>query len=315
MEYKVEEIRFKSSDDKSMINAKILSPADERKVKGIVQFCHGMCEYFDKYMEFYKFMIEKGYVVCGHDHIGHGLSIKNESDRGFFGEKDGYKYLIEDTKKMTDVVRKRFPYEHLFMLGHSMGSLIARNYAAKYGDNLKGLLLCGTVGPQPLIDSAISFSNLIISRKGERYRSRKLYQLALDFANSNFKPVANKFDWTTSDESEVEITENDEKQNFMFTASGYRDLFKLVKFANSERVIKTVPKILPIYFFSGTEDPVGEKGAGVKRAVKLYKAAKIKNVSIKLYDCCRHEMLREHNRKEVFRDVLDYIDLIRFGEE
>lgn len=315
MEYKVEELYFKSSNGKNNIYAKILSPINIGKVKGVVQFCHGMCEYFDKYTEFYKFLLENDYVVCGHDHIGHGLSIEKESDRGFFAEKDGYKFLIEDTKKMTDIIRERYPYEPLFMIGHSMGSFIARNYAAKYGDKLKALLLCGTIGPQPLIDSAISLSNLIINRRGERYRSRKLYQLALDFANSNFKPIANKFDWTTSDESEVEITENDEKQNFMFTASAYRDLFKLVKFANSERVIKTVPKNLPIYFFSGKEDPVGEKGAGVKRAVKLYKNAKIKNVSLKLYDGCRHEMLRERNRKEVFKDVLDYIDLIRFGEE
>ena len=169
MEYKVEEFYFKSSNGSTNVYAKILTPIDSRKIKGIVQFSHGMCEYFDKYMDFHKFMLENGYVVCGHDHIGHGLSIKTESDKGFFAEKDGYKYLIEDLKKMTDLVRKRFPYEPIFMLGHSMGSLIARNYAAKYGENLKGLLLCGTVGPQSLIDSAINLSNLIIKRKGERY--------------------------------------------------------------------------------------------------------------------------------------------------
>lgn len=314
MEYKVEELYFKSSNGKNKVYAKILSPIDTRKVKGIIQFCHGMCEYFDKYMEFYKFMIENGYVVCGHDYIGHGLSIENPSERGFFAERDGYKYLIEDVKNMTDILRERYPYEPLFMIGHSMGSLIARNYAAKYGENIKALLLCGTVGPVALIDSAISLSNLVISKKGERYRSRKLYQLSLDFANG-FNPKSQKFDWTTSDEKEAEITVNDERQNFIFTASAYRDLFKLVKLANSERVIKTVPKNLPIYFFSGSKDPVSENGAGVKRAVKLYKNAKIKNVSFKLYDGCKHEMFRERIRKDVFKDVLDYIDLIRFGEE
>lgn len=315
MEYKVEEMFFKSSNGKNQIYAKILTPIDTRKIKGIILFSHGMCEYFDKYMEFHKFMLENGYVVCGHDHIGHGLSAKKESDKGFFAEKDGYKFLIEDLKKMTDIVKERFPYEPLFLIGHSMGSLIARNYAAKYGDNIKGLLLCGSIGPQPLIDSVINLSNVIISRKGERYRSRKLYQIATDFANSNFKPISSEFDWTSSDEDEVLLTAEDKKQKFMFTASAYKDLFKLIKLANSSRVIKTVPKNLPIYFFSGKEDPVGERGAGVKRAVKLYKSEKIKNVSLKLYENCRHEMLRERNRKEVFKDVLDYIDLIRFGEE
>ena len=274
MEYKVEEIFFKSSNGKSKIYAKILSPIDSRKIKGIIQFSHGMCEYFDKYIEFHKYMLSKGYVVCGHDHIGHGSSIKNESDKGFFAEKDGYKYLIEDLKKMTDVVRERYPYEPLFLLGHSMGSLIARNYAAKYGKNIKALLLCGTVGPQPLVDSAINLANVIIKQKGERYRSRLLYKLAIDFANASFKPHINKFDWTTSDEVEATINVNDEKQNFLFTSSGYKDLFKLVKFANSERVIKTIPKELPIYFFSGKEDPVGEKGIGIKRAANYIKNKK-----------------------------------------
>lgn len=315
MEYRVEELYFKSSNGKSDLYAKILSPIDSRKIKGIIQFSHGMCEYFDKYMEFYKYMLENGYVVCGHDAIGHGFSVKNESDRGFFAEKDGYKYLIEDLKKMTDIIKERYPYEPLFLIGHSMGSLIARNYVAKYGKNIKALILCGTVGPQPLIDSAISFANMIIKRKGERYRSRKLYQIALDFANLNFKPSAYKFDWTTRDEESVKFSENDELQNFIFTASGFKDLFKLVKLANSDKVIKTVPKDLPIYFFSGTLDPVGEKGVGVKRAVKLYKTEKIKNVSIKLYKDARHEVLRETNKLEVFEDILNCIDLVRFGEE
>ena len=145
MEYKVEELYFKSSNGISDIYAKILSPIDSRKIKGIIQFSHGMCEYFNKYMEFHKFMLENGYVVCGNDHIGHGFSIKNESDKGFFAEREGYKFLIEDLKKMNDVIRERYPYEPLFLIGHSMGSLIARNYAAKYGKDLKGLLLCGTV--------------------------------------------------------------------------------------------------------------------------------------------------------------------------
>ena len=315
MEYKVEEINFKSSNEKNIVYAKILSPVDTRKVKGIVQFCHGMCEYFDKYFDFYKFLLENGYVVCGHDSIGHGDSFKNESDRGFFAEKDGYKYLIEDAKKMTNEVRKRYPYEPLFLLGHSMGSLILRCYVSKYGDNVDGLLVCGTIGPQALIDSAISLSNIIIKRKGERYRSRQLNRILMDFANLGFNSTETNFEWTTSDKDAVNETANDPKQNFIFTASAFRDLFKLVKLANSDKLVKTIPKKLPIHFFSGALDPVGEKGVGVKRAVKLYTNAKIKNVSFKLYDKCRHEMLRERSKKQVYKDRLDWIALIRFGEE
>ena len=314
MEYKVEEISFKSSNGTDEVYAKILSPIDKRKVKGIIQVCHGMCEYFDKYMEFYKFMLANDYVVCGHDMIGHGRSVKYDSGRGFFAEKDGYRYLIEDVKKMNQLVRKRYPYEPLFLLGHSMGSLIVRNYIAKYGEGIVGVMLCGTIGPQPLIDSGIQLSNLVIKRKGERYRSRVLYKTFNDFACIGFKresPLA----WTTSDKKELEKTMQDSSQRFIFTASGFKDLFQLVKYANDEKTIAAVPKTLPILFFSGAEDPCGERGLGVKRAVRLYKNAKLKNITLKLYPKCRHEMLREVNRKEVFRDVLDWVELIRFGEE
>lgn len=315
MEYKVEEIEFKSSNEKNIIHGKILSPIDARKVKGIVLFCHGMCEYFEKYIEFHKFVLERDYVVCGYDAIGHGESIKHDSDRGFFDEKDGYKYLIEDVKKMVNEVRKRYPYEPLFLIGHSMGSLVVRCYVAKYGEDLTGLLLCGTVGPQPLIDSGINLANMIIKRKGERYRSRILNNVFFNYANIGFSSDKCKYSWATSDEVAAKVIEEDPKQNFIFTASGFKDLFKLVKLANSTKVIKTVPKDLPILFFSGKDDPVGEKGIGVKRAVSLYKSEKIKDVNYKLYEKARHEMLREKEKNKVYKDILDWIELIRFGEE
>ncbi len=314
MEYKVEELSFPSTNGKDEVYAKILSPIDSSKIKGIIQFCHGMCEYFDKYMEFFKYMLENGYVVCGHDMIGHGKTAKYDSDKGFFAEKDGYKYMIADTKTMTDLVRERFPYPMLFLMGHSMGSLVARNYAAKFGKDLNGLLLCGTVGPQPLIDSAIRLSNFIIRKKGERYRSRVLYQTFNDFACIGFKGES-KLAWTTSDEEQLKETIMDDKQNFIFTASGFRDLFKLVKYANAEKTIETIPKSLPVLLFSGEEDPVGERKLGVNRVARLLKHAKLKNVTVKLYPKCRHEMLREVNRKQVFREVLDWVEQIRFGEE
>ncbi len=314
MEYKVEEFYFKSSNGANDIHAKILSPMDTTKIRGIIQVCHGMCEFFDKYMDFYTFLIEQNFVVCGHDMLGHGKSAKRDSDKGFFAEKDGYKYLIRDAKKMTTLVRKRYPNQDLFLMGHSMGSLIARNYASKYGKNLSGLILCGTVGPQPLIDSAIKIANLIIRRKGERYRSRVLYKIFNDFANLGFKEKKT-LAWTTSDIEELEKTESHLDELFIFTASGFKDLFRLVKYANAEKVIETIPKSLPIFFFSGTDDPIGEKGLGVKRAYKLYQKAKIQNVTIKLYPKGRHEMLKEVNRNDVFHDILKWIEKVEDGKK
>ena len=155
----INDISFKSTNNNNKVYAKIIVPQTS-EIRGIMQISHGMCEYFDKYHEFTEFLVSKGFVVCGHDHLGHGNSINSPEELGFFGVNNGYKYLIEDTKKVTDITKKyinelvnkdttqsakkEIPY---ILFGHSMGSLIARCYSAKYGSELSGLILCGTVRP------------------------------------------------------------------------------------------------------------------------------------------------------------------------
>lgn len=297
---------LESSNGIYKVHGKFLFPTDG-EIKGIIQFSHGMCEYIDKYSDFFEYMVKKGFVVVGHDHIGHGDSINTIEDRGYFGEKDGYKSMIEDLKKVTDMIKCEFQNKPLFIVAHSMGSLIARCYAAKYGNELTGLILCGTVGPNPLAKAGIRMSNLIADKKGERYRSNKLFELSLKYANIKFMPAKTRFDWATSDESEVGRHVRDEKGNFVFTARGFNDLFHLVLLANSDKVIKTVPKRLPIIFMSGDNDPIGENGSGVERAVKKYKDLGLMNIRIKLYEGKRHELLKEINKHAIYEDIYKWI--------
>lgn len=306
MDYEVEEIVFKSSNKINTVHGKILKPT-QGEIKGVIQVCHGMCEYFDKYHAFTDYLIENGFIVCGHDHIGHGDSVNSLDERGFFAHRDGYKFLIEDTKRLSDIVKEKYPTDSYYLFGHSMGSLIARCYAAKFGTSLNGLIICGTVGPQPLVGAGIKLAKLIANAKGELFRSKKLYNLALDFANIKFLPVQTRYDWISSDEEEVTRHISDEKSNFIFTVSGFEDLFHLALLANSEKVIKTVPKELPILFISGACDPLGENGTGVKNAIKLYKEAGVISIKCKLYENCRHELMREKNKKDVYKDICEWI--------
>ena len=205
MEFETKELYFNSSNKENRVYAKIIEPKNVT-IKGIVQICHGMCEYFDKYNHFSEFLASNGYIVCGHDHIGHGNSINSKDDLGFFAKREGYKYLIEDTKNFTDIVRNH--YSELlkegnikyYLFGHSMGSFISRCYVAKYGDGINGLILCGTIGPQPLINAGINLAQTMSDKKGDHYRSKKLYDMALDFANISFIPASTRFDWISSDE-------------------------------------------------------------------------------------------------------------------
>ncbi len=309
MWFEEERFVFDSANGIYKVHGKLVKPLDP-DVKGIVQISHGMCEYIDKYDDFAQHLVARGFAVIGHDHIGHGDSVNQIEDYGFFGSKDGYKSMIEDLKKVTDVVKERYPDKPLYLLGHSMGSLIARCYAAKYGAGLSGLILCGTVGPQPLVKAGIKFADLLATQKGEKYRSKMLYDVSLNFANIKFLPAKTRFDWVTSDEEELKKHIEDKKGQFIFTAKGYSDLFHLVSLANSEMLIKTVPKGLKIIFMSGDEDPVGENGEGVQKAVELYVKLGLESVELKLYPNKRHELLKEKNKKQIFEDIINWINAI-----
>ena len=309
MWFEEEKILFDSTNSIYKVHGKIMKPINQ-DINGVIQISHGMCEYIDKYDDVANFFMKKGFVVAGHDHIGHGNSVNKTDDRGFFGSKDGYKSMIEDLKSMNNIIKEKFPNKPIYLLGHSMGSLIVRCYAAKYGNELSGLILCGTVGPQPLAKAGIKFANLLANQKGERYRSKMLYNISLDYANIKFLPAKTRYDWISSDEEEIQRHVKDERSNFIFTVKGFSDLFHLVNLANSEKVIKTVPKDLKIIFMSGNEDPVGENGNGVQRAFELYKELGLTNVEIKLYPKKRHELLKEKNKEEIFKDIYNWIQKV-----
>lgn len=298
----IEEIKYLSSDGEHEVYAKILIP--KKRTGGILQICHGMNGYIGKYDEFAKKFLENGYIVCGNTSIGHWDSVKYKNELGFFGEFNGYKYLIKDALKLTEIIKNKFPNENIILFGHSMGSFIARCCIAECGKNYCGAIFSGTAGPQPLANSGIQFADFIIQKKGYRYRSRKLYQVLFQFANREIENPNSDFAWVKATKS----NNDDPKSNFLFTVTGLRDILNLIKKCNSVSSINKIPKWLPIYFFAGTEDPVGEYGEGVKRAVKLYQKAEIKNVSCRLYEGDRHECFNEENGNEVIEDILNWID-------
>ncbi|MBQ9315088.1 MAG: alpha/beta fold hydrolase [Clostridia bacterium] len=304
MSYSVEELKYLSSDDEHKIYAKIFIPNGE--VKGIVQICHGMNGYIGKYDEVASYFADQGYVVCGNTHLGHKDSVNSSNELGFFGEFNGSKYLVDDVRKLTQIVEKKFPNKKLFLFGHSMGSFIARAYIIKYGKGLSGVIISATAGPQLFIDSGITFLNTVIAKKGYRFRSEKLYRIIFRAANRQIDSPKNDYAWVSkrAEEFVSSLTKN------LFTVTGLRDILLLIKKSNMQDEINKLPKDLPLYFFSGTEDPLGEYGDGVKRAVKLYEKAEIKDITMKLYEGNRHECLSEDNKAEVLKDMYEWIEKI-----
>ena len=277
-------------------------------VKGIVQIAHGMAEYSNRYADFAKYLCSRGYAVFINDHIGHGKSVSSRDDLGYFGEKDGWEILVKDVKALSDIAKKAYPQKPLIIFGHSMGSFIARSYSQKYGTDISAAIYCGTSGKNPAAGMGIKIAEFIAKRKGARYRSEFINSLAFGNYNKRIKDKRTDFDWLSTNTENVDKYVADPDCGYLFTAVGYKDLFSITKDVSSKMWYKNVPYILPILIISGSMDPVGNYGQGVRQVYDDLKKTGHKDVTMKIYEGLRHEILNETNREEVFDDVANWLD-------
>ena len=298
---------FKSSNDVSSITYYILTPEDV-EIRGVIQIAHGMCDYFSRYTVFAKYLCSLGFIVCGNDHLGHGASVSRETELGFFAPKNGWSCLVDDMKKLTDIMKARYPDLPFYLLGHSMGSLLARLYLPLYGKDIQGCILCGTVGPVPFARTGIRLADSVVHTKGMTYRSAFLSKMTFNNFNKKISQPNSMFAWLSRDKNTVELFQSDNKCNFVFTATGFRDLFTLVQKSNHVRCFRTTPHDVPILLIAGDKDPVGSYGDGVRTVARMYRAAGQKDVDVIFYKDGRHEILNELNHLDVFGDVSRWIE-------
>ena len=306
MNYIHKDITFPSSDGKNTIHAELFIPSDNN-ISAVVQISHGMMDYIGRYKGMAEAFCAKGIALCGHDHLGHGDSVKTPDDYGFFASRGGYDYVIDDVKRMNDLIRKEFLGVPVILLGHSMGSFIARLYALNYGDSVDGLIIHGTAGPNPILGAGMLIVKLLRAIKGERHRSKFVCSLADGGYNKGFDPAEGDGAWLTRDPSMVADRVGNPKNDFIFTLAGYEDLFHFLGNCNHESWFRGFSKSLPTLVVSGENDPVGGFGKGVRYVYDHLKENGA-SVELKLYPEARHELFMEINRDEVFADLIAWIE-------
>lgn len=302
----MQDIFYPSKDGKNTVHACLWKP--EGEARGVVQIIHGMCEYAERYAPFAKFLNENGFIVCADDHLGHGKSVKSAEDLGYFNDQRDYKIIIEDIHELKLTVHKETGELPWFVLGHSMGSFFCRNYIAIYGNEFKGAIIMGSgFKSKATLNTALFAVKLNAAFCGWRNRSKTIKKLAFGSYNKKFKPNRTANDWLSKDPSNVDAYEKDPLCGFDFTNNGYYILFSVIKAACSKKIISAVPKDLPVYFVAGELDPVGDYGGGVIKACNKFHKAGVKNVSITLYDGCRHEILNDVCKEQLQNDILEFI--------
>lgn len=301
------DIFYPSHDGETTLHACIWRPKGE--IKGVVQIIHGMCEYAERYAPFAEFLNSHGYLVCAEDHLGHGKSVKSESDLGYFNKQRSTKIVLDDIRALQLAVKKQTEGKPYFILGHSMGSFFCRKYISLYGADFDGAVIMGT-GFKDIftLTTASAFASINALFRGWRHRSKLIKKLAFGGYNKKFKPANGENDWLSKDEGNVSAYEADPLCGFPFTNNGYKILFGIIREACSHKTIEAVPKDLPVYFVAGKDDPVGDYGKGVEKAVKKFMEADIKDVSVTLYEDARHEILNDFCKEQVQEDILKFIE-------
>lgn len=307
MSYNYSELTFPSSDGKNKVFAEIYMPKT-KSAKGVIQLSHGMVDYVTRYTGLAEYLTDNGYIFAGNHHLGHGKTAATEEDFGYFAEKGGVDYLLRDLHSMNKHLRATFPTLPVIMLGHSMGSFLARLYAERYPHDIAGLIIHGTSGPNPLVRLGKLLVAIRRMAKGGRYRSSFITKMAFGSYNSHYPKSEGKLAWLTRDVQTVSGKYTDKYASFKFTLAAYRDLFDMIARSNSSEWFSKYPEELPTLIVSGTDDPVGNYGKGPTYVYKKLLMARRSKISLKLYEGARHELFNETNRNEVFSDLLAWID-------
>lgn len=309
MQSDAKEIYIRSADRFHRLHVVVWEP--KGKVRAIVQISHGMVEHVLRYQEFARYLNRQGILVIGNDHLGHGLSAQPLRDFGYFGYgSESSRIVVADLHRVTRYAKKKYGSVPYFLLGHSMGSFMARRYLMTYGKELDGAIIMGT-GYQPFLRlcAARTLAAVIRMVKGSRYRSGLLKQAAFCTYNAKIKYPRTANDWLTKETTVVDAYNRDKLCMFSFTTDGYQTLFGVIAYIQRKKNYDRIPKNLPIFMVAGTDDPVGDYGRGVKKVFASYRAVGISDLQLKLYRTDRHELLNETDRAVVFDDIRNWIFL------
>lgn len=304
---KVKQFSYPSATGLCDIYAAKYLPDDVSRVKAVTVINHGMAEHQGRYTDFIKYLTDSSVAVFMHDMANHGRSNTDFDQTGYFGDKNGYKNLIEDFYTDFKAAAHDFPDKKIVVFGHSMGSFIVRCFTTAYPDaGFDAAVYMGTGGSNPASRAGDFISKAVAGIKGTRYKSKLLDKLIFGSYNNKFEHRT-AYDWLTRDKDIVDKYINDKYCGFLFSAAGINDLIKLNIAANSDNWYACVPNNLPIMLISGAMDPVGNYSKGVREIYDKLLSSGHNNVRLELLPNDRHEVLNELDKNKVYSVIRDFI--------
>ncbi len=281
------------------------------EAKGVVQLTHGIAEHSARYAEFAEFLAGEGYAVASEDHMGHGESISDALPRGCI--RGGWDAMTADVHALTRRTRERWPGLPFFLLGHSMGSFLARTSLYTYPqEGLKGCILSGTAWqPGPVLAAGRLIAAGEARSRGADTPSEKLQKLMFGAYGKQFPGETSPDAWICSDPAVVARYGADPLSGFVPGAGLIEAMLEGIARNQKKENLAKMPKELPVLFIAGTRDPVGANGKGVKQSFDAFRKAGMRDVALKLYEGDRHEVLNEKDKAKVWAEVLTWLETKR----
>ena len=280
----------------------------EGEPKAVLQIVHGIAEFVERYDAFANYLTGLGFLVVAEDHMGHGQSINEDGIQGYF--HGGWFNAVADTYQLLQDTRKEYPDLPYILFGHSMGSFMARTILCKYPDSgISAAVICGT-GWQPTfaLPVLLKVVNGICKKTGETIPSEKLQGMVFGSYNSRVEHPRTPFDWLSRDKEVVDAYIAHPLCGFTASCGLLRDMMTGIYYIQQPKHLALMRKDLPVFFIAGGDDPVGSYGKGIRQCADAFRKVGMTDVSVRIYPLCRHEILNEINREDVFADVADWMD-------
>ncbi len=292
--------------DQVPVQAYIQQPVGEPV--GHIHILHGMAEHMGRYDSTVEYFVEKGYVVSGHDHRGHGKTAQINGLKGHFADVNGFNRVVEDVYEVITAFKENEKPLELILFGHSMGSFIARRFVQLHGELVDLLVLSGTGDDQGIARyGGLAVAHLFGKKEGFNQPNEQLNTLVFGNFNRGISNPKTKFDWLSKNESLVSSYLKDEDCGFTPTTQFFIDLFEGLGMIHQKEEIARIPRDLPILLFAGTEDPVGRNGQSLWKVANQYHKAGIEDVTVHLFEGGRHELISDSTRKEVIHAVFQWV--------
>ncbi|MBQ9648659.1 MAG: lysophospholipase [Oscillospiraceae bacterium] len=301
------EFYFPSSDGKTQIHAVEWAPDGEPA--GVYQIAHGVAEYALRYEPFAEFLNSKGFVVVANDHIGHGLSVAEGAAALYFGDKDGWTHVVDDMYALRNRTAQEYPSLPYILMGHSMGSFLARTYLIRYPGTVTAAIIMGT-GQQPgfMVAGGKLAAKYFGKKTGFDKFNATVDNLAFGAYNKPFEPKRTNYDWLSANEENVDKYIADPLCGGQATTGLFLEMLGGIGFIGKPSNLAKMDMNTPVLFISGAMDPVGDLGKGATKAYESFKKAGVRDVELKLYPGLRHEILNEKEKDQVYADIWAWVE-------